>query len=236
MINIIVARVANCNYAPIIFWSLPVANNGQRPVCSKHEKIYETIVEWPRLSSVSTLCTPTEKRYVTQNAAQCAHFLKRPYQWDNTIVHLWKCDKCCNFTFRQQRHGNEKKNIVESNCAEWNWPKVFVNVAKSDLKKCDALFIDKKYLGQSHSRQFDFYECNCRENKWTCNIIMVFFSSSIYQILWSDSIVTLSLPFYKLQYKNLNLDHYSQTHISIWNIIAILFHFNFACNPCLNLS
>ena len=125
MIDIIVARVANCNYAPIIFWSLPVANNGQRPVCSKHEKIYETIVEWPRLSviffppsSVSTLCTPTEKRYVTQNAAQCAHFLKRPYQWDNTIVHLWKCDKCCNFTFRQQRHGNEKKiswnQIVQS--------------------------------------------------------------------------------------------------------------------------
>ena len=87
-------------------------------------------------SSVSTLCTPTEKRYVAQNAAQCAHFLKRPYQWDNTIVHLWKCDKCCNFTFRQRRHGNEKKIIVESNCAEWNWPKVFVNVvlpfAKSD--------------------------------------------------------------------------------------------------------
>ena len=128
-------------------------------------------------SSVSTLCTPTEKRYVAQNAAQCAHFLKRPYQWDNTIVHLWKCDKCCNFTFRQRRHGNEKKNIVESNCAEWNWPKVFVNVAKSDLKKKWCTTHQQKMF-RSVSRHTIWFLWN----KWTCNIIMRFFSSSIYQI------------------------------------------------------
>ena len=159
-------------------------------------------------SSVSTLSTPTEKRYVAQNAAQCAHFLKRPYQWDNTIVHLWKCDKCCNFTFRQRRHGNEKKIIVESNCAEWNWPKVFVNVvlpfAKSDWEtKWCTTHRQKMFRSVSLHILIFMKQMNlqCYHEIFFLVLSALFF--------WSDSIVTSSLPCYKLQYKNLNLDHYS---------------------------
>ena len=124
-------------------------------------------------SSVSTLCTPTEKRYVAQNAAQCAHFLKRPYQWDNTIDHLWKCDKCCNFTFRQRRHGNEKKiswnQIVQSGTDLKFLSMLYYLLLNLIGKQSDALLIDKKCLGQSHSTFWFLW------NKWTCNVIMRFF-------------------------------------------------------------